>query len=364
MKFVTEFRDRELVEREAKRIHQVVTRPWRIMEVCGGQTHALLRYGLVSLLPEQVKLIHGPGCPVCVTPIEVLDCAVALAEQQGAILCSFGDMLKIPASNGNLFQCRARGGDVRVVDSPLEALSLAQQNPHREVVFLAVGFETTAPAHALAVLQARELGLSNFSLLVSHYLVPPALRLILSNPKAQVDGFLAAGHVCTVMGAEEYRPIVEEFQVPIVVTGFEPVDLMQGIRMVVEQLEAGRAELENQYVRSVATQGNPTARAAIAQVFEPIKQNWRGLGSYDESGLGLRADFAHFDARKKFNLNLVPAAANSCLGGDIMMGIKKPWDCEKFGNECSPDHPLGAPMVSAEGACAAYFKYEMTEKPT
>lgn len=363
MKYMSEFRDRDLVEQEVKRIRQVVTKPWRLMEVCGGQTHALLRYGLLGLLPKEVRLIHGPGCPVCVTPSEVLDGAMDLAENNGVILCSFGDMLKIPGSNGNLFQCRARGGDVRVVYSPLECLKIAKENPEREVVFLAVGFETTAPAHALAVLQAQAQGIKNFSLLVSHYLVPPALEVILDNPKTKVDGFLAAGHVCTIMGAEEYRPIVEKYQVPIVITGFEPLDLMQGIRMCLEQLEAGRAELENQYTRSVADEGNKLARQAIHQVFTKVEQNWRGLGSFLASGLGLKPEFVAYDAWAKFEMSRQPEVPGSCLSGEIMMGLKTPADCSHFGKDCHPDSPLGAPMVSSEGACAAYFKYALPSAP-
>lgn len=359
VKYTTEFRDRELVEKEARHIHEITHQTWRIMEVCGGQTHALLRYGLMDLLPEKIKLVHGPGCPVCVTPVEVLDSAIDLAENKKAILCSFGDMLKVPGSRGNLFDCRARGGDVRVVYSPLDCLSIAKQNPTREVVFLAVGFETTAPAHALAVLQAETLGIKNFSLLVSHYLVPPALRLILSNPKTQVDGFLAAGHVCTIMGAEEYRPIVDEFHVPIVITGFEPLDLMQGIRMVVEQLESETAKLQNQYTRSVVDSGNLVARQAIEKVFHSIRQSWRGLGEYEGSGLGLRSEYSQYDAWAKFGIRVHQQESTSCLAGDIMMGIKRPQDCSHFGKDCRPDHPMGAPMVSSEGACAAYFKYRV-----
>jgi len=312
---------------------------------------------LLQLLPKNLKLIHGPGCPVCVTPSEVLDGAMELAEEQKVILCTFGDMLKVPGSKGNLFQCRSRGGDVRVVYSPLDALQLAKKNPEREVVFLAVGFETTAPAHALAVLQARAQGIKNFSLLVSHYLVPPALEAVLKNPCSQVSGFLAAGHVCTVMGSREYLPIVEKYQVPIVITGFEPLDLMQAIRMCVEQLEAGRAKLENQYTRSVRNQGNALARQAIHQVYHKVKQNWRDLGAYDDSGLELKPEFCDYDARVKFKLNCRSKSLGSCLSGEIMMGLKSPIDCSHFGKDCHPDRPLGASMVSSEGACAAYFKY-------
>ncbi len=358
MKYVDEFRDAHLVRTLADAIGRTVTRPWTVMEICGGQTHAIVKFGLDELLPAGVTLVHGPGCPVCVTPAELIDEAVELAQRPGAILCSFGDMLRVPGTGIDLLTAKARGGDVRVVYSPLDAVALAQANPTREVVFFAVGFETTAPANAMAVLRALQAGVRNFSLLVSHVLVPPAMRAILSAPDNRVQGFLAAGHVCTIMGTAEYGPIAREHGAPIVVTGFEPVDILEGLLRCVRQLEAGRAELENAYARAVRSEGNLHARRIVERVFTVEDRNWRGLGTIPASGLGLRAELAHFDAPRKFNLAMVAAVeAGECISGEIMRGVKKPHDCPAFGTRCAPEHPLGAPMVSSEGACAAYYRY-------
>lgn len=357
MKFVDEFRDAGAARAIVSRIRAAVRKPWSIMEVCGGQTHTILRYGLDELLPSEITLIHGPGCPVCVTPIEVIDLAVELSKHPKTTLCSFGDMLRVPGSGSDLFDARAAGADVRVVYSPLDALELARREPAREVVFLAVGFETTAPTTAMAVFQAARLKLSNFSVIAAHVRVPPAIEAILTAPGNRVDGFLAAGHVCTVMGTDEYRPIVDRYRVPIIVTGFEPLDLLQGVAMCVAQLEAGRAELENQYVRSVRTEGNRAARALIAEVFAPIDRRWRGLAVLPNSGLGLTPRFAAYDAIRKFGLAVRPAdEPEQCRAGEVLRGLLKPPQCPAFGRACTPDHPLGAPMVSAEGACAAYFR--------
>ena len=366
MKFVDEYRDAALVQQYADRLAAITTRPWTLMEICGGQTHAIVKYGLDRLLPEGVTLIHGPGCPVCVTPAILIDQAIALAEQPQVIFCSFGDMLRVPGSMSpdqpaqDLLSVKAQGGDVRMVYSPLDAVAIAQTHPDREVVFFAVGFETTAPATAMAVYQAQQLGLTNFSLLVSHVLVPPAMAALLSAPNCQVQGFLAAGHVCTVMGYEEYHAIAQQYHVPIVVTGFEPVDILQGIYHCVTQLEAGRSEVDNQYRRSVRATGNQSAQQLIQQIFRVIPREWRGLGEIPQSGLGLQPDYAQFDALQK---GLLPAAQpltippNHCISGEILQGLKKPEQCPAFGSTCDPDHPLGAPMVSSEGACSAYYQY-------
>ncbi len=358
MKFLEEYRDRRLAERYARLIARITTRPWTIMEVCGGQTHSIVRFGIDELLPEEITLVHGPGCPVCVTPVEILDKALHIASQPGVIFCSFGDMLRVPGTNGDLFSVKARGGDVRVVYSPLDAVRLAQKHPDREVVFFAVGFETTAPANALAVLQAHKLGLKNFSLLVAHVLVPPAMEAILRSPTNKVQGFLAAGHVCTVMGFEEYEPIARKYKVPIVVTGFEPLDLLQGIYMCVKQLEEGRFDVENQYTRSVRRHGNREAQRLIREVFEVVPRKWRGLGKLPQSGLGLREPFKEYDAERKFGLlDYEAEEATECIAGLILQGVKKPHECPAFGTRCTPERPLGAPMVSSEGACAAYYRY-------
>ena len=358
MKFVDEYRDAALVRSLTEAIARATTRPWTVMEICGGQTHAIVKFGLDELLPKGVTLVHGPGCPVCVTPAELIDQAVELALNHKAILCSFGDMLRVPGSGIDLLTAKARGGDVRIVYSPLDAVALARDNPSREVVFFAVGFETTAPANAMAVLRARREGLRNFSELVSHVLVPPAMRAILGAPDNQVQGFLAAGHVCVVMGTTEYGPIAREFRVPIVVTGFEPVDIMEGLLRCIRQLEAGKCEVENAYARAVRAEGNTPAQAIVREVFEVVDRNWRGLGPIPGSGWGLRADLASYDAPRKFGPKPAEMGpAGECISGEIMRGVKKPHHCPAFGTRCTPEHPIGAPMVSSEGACAAYYRY-------
>lgn len=362
MKFVDEFRDGRAALALAERIRQTVTRPWSLMEVCGGQTHAIVRFGLDELLPKAVTLIHGPGCPVCVTPVALIDQALALAARPEVTFCSFGDMLRVPGSREDLLAVKSRGGDVRVVYSPLDALALARELPEREMVFFAVGFETTAPANALAVVQAEREGLRNFSLLVSHVRVPPALEAILASPRRRVDAFLAAGHVCAVMGTEEYRPLAAQHQVPIVVTGFEPLDLLQGILMAVTQLEEGRAEVENQYARLVKAGGNRPAQALIQQVFQVEDRTWRGIGGIPASGFGLAPAYAQFDAARRFGVQDVGGAESpDCQSGLVLQGLLKPRDCPMFGTRCTPDQPLGATMVSSEGACAAYYRYRRFE---
>lgn len=358
MRFLDEYRDADAARRLAEAIRQTVTRPWTIMEVCGGQTHAIVKFGIDQLLPNEVELVHGPGCPVCVTPLELIDKAIEIAARPGVIFCSFGDMLRVPGSQRDLFAVKAAGGDVRVVYSPLDAVRLAKENPTREVVFFAVGFETTAPANAMAVWQAAQENVRNFSILVSHVLVPPAIEAILSSPQNRVQAFLAAGHVCTVVGFEEYLPLVEKYHVPIIVTGFEPVDLLQGVLMGVRQLEAGRAEVENQYARAVRREGNETARRLVSDIFQVTARKWRGVGEIARSGLGLRNEFAEFDAERRFNVaNCVAEEPRECISGQILQGLKKPRECPAFGELCTPDHPLGATMVSSEGACAAYYRY-------
>jgi hydrogenase expression/formation protein HypD len=328
------------------------------MEICGGQTHTIVKYGLEALLPGEIRLVHGPGCPVCVTPVEILDRAVAIAGRPEVIFTSFGDMLRVPGTHRDLLSVKALGGDVRIVYSPLDAVAIAERNPARKVVFFAVGFETTAPANAMAVREAHRRGLTNFSILVSHVLVPPAMTAILSSPHNLVQGFLAAGHVCTVMGYEEYAPLAERFRVPIVVTGFEPVDVLQGILMVVRQLEAGRADVENQYVRSVRKEGNLPARAVIEEVFTIADRAWRGIGVIPESGYRLRDAFAAYDAVQVFDVGTLHAEESPlCIAGSVLQGLKRPHECSAFGTLCTPEKPLGAPMVSSEGACAAYYHY-------
>jgi len=358
MKFLTEYRDVEAAQRLAADIGRIVTRPWAIMEVCGGQTHSIIRNGIDQLLPEGVEMIHGPGCPVCVTPLEMIDRALAIAARPEVIFCSFGDMLRVPGSRDNLFKVKGAGGDVRVVYSPLDALKLARQNPDREVVFLAIGFETTAPANAMAVKLAHEQGLRNFSALVSHVLVPPAIRAIMRSPGNRVQAFLAAGHVCSVMGSWQYPPIADEFRVPIVITGFEPLDLLEGIRRTVLQLENGRAEVENAYPRVVTEQGNVVAQDVIERVFEPTDRAWRGIGVIPASGWKLRDAYRDFDAELKFNVSGIKTSESPlCRSGDVLRGVLKPHQCPAFGKECTPRNPLGATMVSSEGACAAYYNY-------
>ncbi|RPJ60763.1 MAG: hydrogenase formation protein HypD [Acidobacteria bacterium] len=358
MKFVDEYRDPALAERLVTAIRQLVTHQWTIMEVCGGQTHSIMKYGIDQLLPSEVVLLHGPGCPVCVTPVEILDKAFEIANRPEVTFCSFGDMLRVPGSHGDLLSAKAAGADVRIVYSPLDAVKFAQAHPDRQVVFLAVGFETTAPANALAVDQAARLQLKNFTVLVSHVLVPPAIEAILAAPGNQVQGFLAAGHVCTVMGSTEYEPIARKYCVPIVVTGFEPVDILQGVYMVVKQLEEGRSEVENQYSRSVRSEGNRPAQALIEKVFRVIPRKWRGIGEIPASGLGLREEYSAFDAELRFNVaGNVVEESQDCISGLILQGRKKPPDCPAFGTLCTPEQPLGATMVSSEGACAAYYRY-------
>ena len=362
MKYVDEYRDAQASKRLAGAIHEATTRPWNIMEVCGGQTHAIIRFAIDEMLPPQITLIHGPGCPVCVTPIEIIDKALAVASLPEVIFCSFGDMLRVPGSKQDLFTVKSEGGDVRVVYSPMDAISLARKHPDRQVVFFAVGFETTAPANAMAVVQAAKLGLDNFSLLVSHVLVPPAMRAVLDSPSNRVQGFLAAGHVCTITGMEEYRPLAEEYRVPIVVTGFEPLDILQGILMCVNQLEQGRFEVENQYTRSVRPEGNRPAVRQIEEVFQPVARKWRGIGEIPASGLALRDAYVKFDAERRFGLEQITAEEPAeCIAGEVLQGHKRPHDCPAFAVRCTPDRPLGAPMVSSEGACAAYYRYRRRE---
>lgn len=359
MKFLDEYRRADLARALLREIASIVTKPWVLMEVCGGQTHSIVRHGLDQLLPKGVELIHGPGCPVCVTPVGILDQAMAIAARPEVTFCSFGDMLRVPGSQTDLFHVKSRGGDVRVVYSPLDAVEVARAHPEREVVFFAVGFETTAPANAAAVLHARRLGLKNFSLLVSHVLVPPALEAILQAPDCRVQGFLAAGHVCSVMGWCQYVDLVARFQVPVVVTGFEPVDLLEGIRRVLLQLEQGRAEVENAYPRAVRRDGNVPALQTLQQVFEPTDRVWRGMGTIPLSGWRLREKFREFDAAHRFADVPLPAAEESplCRSGEVLQGRLKPDQCPAFGRECTPLTPLGAPMVSNEGACAAYYRH-------
>ena len=362
MRYVDEYRGeadtRKLVHAVAAR----VTRPWVLMEICGGQTHSLVRFGIDRMLPAALTLVHGPGCPVCVTPIEQIDRAVAIARRPGVLFCSFGDMLRVPGSETDLLAVRAEGGDVRVVYSPLDAVKLAQRYPDREVVFFAVGFETTAPANAMAVRFAAELGLANFSVLCSHVLVPPAMEALLSAPDHRVQGFLAAGHVCTVMGWHEYPEIAARHRVPIVVTGFEPLDLLHGILMAVTMLEAGRAGVENQYTRSVTREGNRPAQALLAEVFEVCDRTWRGIGAIPASGYRLRPRYARWDAERRFDVGTTRAKESpTCIAGRILRGLARPGECPAFGTGCTPERPLGAPMVSTEGACSAYYRYGRRE---
>lgn len=358
MKYLDEYRDAAAARALLDRVRRAVTRPWTLMEVCGGQTHNLMKFGIDRALPEGLELVHGPGCPVCVTPLETLDRAMEIAARPEVTFCTFGDMLRVPGSRENLFGVRSRGGDVRIVYSPLDALELARKRLDRQVVFLAVGFETTAPTAAMAVLQAERLGLENFSVLVSHVRVPPAMEAILGSPGNRVQAFLAAGHVCTVMGTSEYGPIADTYRVPIVVTGFEPVDLLDGILRAVRQLEAGTHAVENQYARSVRPAGNPAARAAIEQVFRVVDYPWRGVGTIPQSGYALQPRYSRFDARERFPAE-GPASVESpdCRSGLVLAGRLRPDECPMFGTVCTPDHPLGATMVSAEGACAAYYRY-------
>jgi hydrogenase expression/formation protein HypD len=358
MKFVDEFRDSNLVKAGLSEIHRLVTRKWTIMEICGGQTHAILHYGLDELLPPEVELVHGPGCPVCVTSLELIDKALAIAALPNVIFTSYGDMLRVPGSQQDLLAIRAAGGQVRVVYSPLDAVRIAQQNPDKEVVFFAIGFETTAPSNVVSVLQAKALGLKNFSVLVSQVCVPPAMHAILGSSNNRVQGFLAAGHVCTVMGYWEYPPIAQKYSVPIVVTGFEPLDLVQGLLMTVRQLEKGQVEVQNAYPRAVSFEGNQAAQAMIQRVYESCDRNWRGMGPIPMSGWGLRKEFADFNAERRFQVGHIQTQESTiCISGQILQGLKKPPECPAFGTLCTPEKPLGATMVSSEGACAAYYRY-------
>jgi hydrogenase expression/formation protein HypD len=358
MKYVTEYRDAGLVRAVLGDIRAAVSQPWVLMEICGGQTHAIMRHGIDQLLPEEIELVHGPGCPVCVTPLELIDKALAIAARPEVIFASYGDMLRVPGSGKDLFSVRAAGGDLRVVYSPLDAVKIAQENPDREVVFFAIGFETTAPPNAMSVVQAQALGIDNFSLLVSHVCVPPAMHAILASPHNRVQGFLAAGHVCTVMGYWEYPPIAEQYGVPIVVTGFEPLDIVRGIERTIRLLEEGRAIADNAYPRSVTYEGNQPAQALIKKVFETCDRKWRGIGEIPRSGWRLRGEFAAFDAELRFEVQEIrPEESPLCIAGQILQGLKKPHECSAFGTQCKPENPLGATMVSAEGACAAYYRY-------
>jgi hydrogenase expression/formation protein HypD len=358
VKYIDEYRDAHIVRGIAAQILRCVTQPWVLMEICGGQTHTLVRYGIDELLPPQIRLVHGPGCPVCVTPLETIDKAIALAQRPEVTLVSYGDMLRVPGSRTDLFHAKADGADVRVVYSPLAALRIAACHPDRKVVFFAIGFETTAPAHALTVQQAAREQLYNFSLLASHVLVPPAIRVLLESPRNRVQGFIAPGHVCTVMGWREYEVLAKDFRVPIVVGGFEPADLLEAIRMLVVQLEEGRAEVENQYARSVNRFGNLTAQRAMQEVFEVCDRKWRGIGPIAGSGLRLRPEFSAFDAERVFALeDAVVQEPPECISAEVLQGFKVPTECPAFATRCSPENPLGAPMVSSEGACAAYYLY-------
>lgn len=362
MKFVSEYRDPAAAKGYTRAIAKLTTRPWTIMEVCGGQTHTIVKFGIDELLPKGVTLLHGPGCPVCVTPVELVDKATQIAARPEVIFCSFGDMLRVPGSERDLFGVKAHGGDVRIVYSPMDALKLARENPDRQVVFFAVGFETTAPANAMAVYQAKLEGIKNFSVLVSHVLVPPALEALLNSPENRVQAFLAAGHVCAVMGYNEYPPIAAKYHVPIVVTGFEPLDILQGIYMCVKQLEEGRAEVENQYSRAVRPEGNIAAQQLMAKMFRVVPRKWRGIGEIPQSGLGLAPEFAEFDAETRFGVAGYTAEEDaSCISGLVLRGLAKPQECTAFGTRCTPEHSLGATMVSNEGACAAYYHHRRRE---
>lgn len=359
IKYLDEYRDPVLAGKILDDIRAAVTRPWVIMEICGGQTHSIVRNGIDQVLPGGIELVHGPGCPVCVTPLETIDRAIAIASRPEVIFCSFGDMLRVPGSDKDLLKVKSEGGDVRMVYSPLEAVKIARKHPGREVVFLAVGFETTAPGNAMAIAQAARQGLNNFSELVSHVLVPPAMQALLSAPDNRVQGYLAAGHVCTVMGWREYEPIAEQFRVPIVVTGFEPADLLAGLLAVVRQLEFGRHEVENRYARLVHRDGNPAARKVVEEIYEVIDRKWRGIGTIPQSGLRIRKEFERFDAEKKFQVAEISVnEPEICISGQVLQGMRKPSSCPAFGAPCTPSHPLGSTMVSSEGACAAYYQYK------
>jgi hydrogenase expression/formation protein HypD len=358
MKYVTDYREAKTVDRVMQEIRRSVSRPWTLMEICGGQTHAIVRYGLDQLLPPEIELVHGPGCPVCVTPLELIDRALAIASRSDVIFCSYGDMLRVPGTGRDLFSVKAAGGDVRVVYSPLDAVDLARLHPDKEVVFFAVGFETTAPANVMSVLQAHALGLRNYSILVSHVRVPPAMNVILSDPSCRVQGFLLAGHVCTVMGYQEYHPLLEKFRVPMVVTGFEPLDLARGILETIRLLESGRVEIVNAYSRAVELEGNRPAQDVIMKVFEECDRKWRGIGTIPLSGWRLKPEYDDFNAEIRFDVQDIETQESPvCIAGQVLQGLRKPHDCPAFGRECVPESPLGATMVSSEGACAAYYRY-------
>ncbi len=358
MKYMSEYRDPELAQAYLKEIKSSVTQEWSIMEVCGGQTHSLVKNGIIEMLPNKITMIHGPGCPVCVTPLNIIDKAIHLATIEKVVLCSFGDMLRVPGSSKNLLEAKAEGADIRILYSPLEAVKIAEENPDKDIVFFAVGFETTAPANALAVIHAARKKLKNFSILASHVLVPPAIKAVIDDKESKIDGFLAAGHVCTIMGNSEYHPISEKYQVPIVVTGFEPLDVLQGILMVIKQLESDKASVENQYSRIVKENGNLEAQKMINQIFETKNQIWRGIGEIPDSGYQVREKYREYDAKYKYSIEIPEAAENpDCISGKIMKGLKKPFECSQFGKACKPTNPLGAPMVSSEGACAAYYHF-------
>ncbi|WAC53719.1 hydrogenase formation protein HypD [Gordonia sp. SL306] len=364
MKYLDEFSNPDLAAKLIEEIRAATDHRWAIMEVCGGQTHSIVRHGIDQLLPEQIEMIHGPGCPVCVTPLEVIDKALEIAATPGVIFCSFGDMLRVPGTERDLFAVKSAGGDVRVVYSPLDALTLAKENPEREVVFFGIGFETTAPANAMTVFQARRQGITNFSMLVSHVLVPPAIAAIMESPTCRVQAFLAAGHVCSVMGVGQYPPLAQRYRVPMVVTGFEPLDILEGIRRTVIQLEAGRYEVENAYRRAVPAEGNPAAQAMLADVFEVTDRTWRGIGMIPDSGWRLSARYRDFDAEYRFHVDGLHAEESAiCRSGEVLQGLIKPHECAAFGTECTPRHPLGATMVSSEGACAAYYLYRRLDLP-
>lgn len=364
MKYIDEYRDISTVEKYAGEIADITGRPWTIMEVCGGQTHSILKFGIDRLLPDKIKMLHGPGCPVCVTPVETIDKAIEIALKPNVIFCSFGDMLRVPGTSDDLLSVKAAGGDVRIVYSPLDSLDLARDNPGKEVVFFAIGFETTAPVNALAVYNAKRSGLKNYSILSAHVLIPPAIEAILRSGKCKVNGFLAPGHVCAVTGYTEYERLAARFKVPIVVTGFEPLDLLQGIYMTVVQLERGQSIVENQYSRALKREGNFEAQQLMREVFKVIDRKWRGLGLIHNSGLGLNESYGEYDAEKRFDLiDKTAADSTECISGSILQGIKEPVDCLAFGRQCTPEHPLGATMVSSEGTCAAYYRYRIIGSP-
>lgn len=363
MKYIDEYRDSDAVQKLLEAIKPLATQPRSLMEICGGQTHSIIKYGIDQLLPDSITLIHGPGCPVCVTPQSNIDAAIYIASIPDVIFCSFGDMLRVPGTRDDLFTEKANGGDIRIVYSPLDAVSIARNNLEKQVVFFGVGFETTAPTTAMAVYQAKKEQLQNFTVLVSNVLVPPAMEALLSTPDNRVEGFLAAGHVCTIMGMKDYEPIAKKYNVPVVVTGFEPVDILHGVYLVLKQLHKGKAEVENQYTRSVKTNGNLHAQTIMKQVYQVVNREWRGLGEIPLSGLRLRDEYQKFDAEKRFDLQVQnqQGMENKCISGLILQGIKKPHECQAFGNECFPEKPLGAPMVSSEGACSAYYRYRRHE---